>query len=158
VLKRVLLALCLAALIGTAVAQNEPAEPISNKPPRFIIFAGYTYQYTRFLTGDRSNLHGYEASLEGLHLRPHLSFVADGSAHYGWNQFLSPASLSRSSARPTRQFARQGIRFIDGPQYRFHGPNASNPSCTRSAVTRATMTTPDSSRVVGRGKWQRAGR
>ena len=76
-LKRALIAAVMLAGSGLAVAQN----------PRFTIFAGYSYGNTPYGPGNRSNLHGWEASVEGMHFKPWLTLVADGSAHYGWNSF-----------------------------------------------------------------------
>lgn len=62
---------------GLATAQN----------PKVTIFGGYAYGNTNYAPGNRSHLHGYEASVEGFRLRPWLTLVADGSAQYGWNEF-----------------------------------------------------------------------
>jgi hypothetical protein len=62
---------------GLAAAQN----------PRFTIFAGYSYGNTNYAPGKRSNLNGWEVSVEGIRLKPWLTVVADGSANYGWNEF-----------------------------------------------------------------------
>jgi len=77
VLKRALATAVLFALGGVAAAQN----------PRFTIFAGYSYGNTPLASAQRSNLHGYEASIEGFRFRHWLTLIADGSAHYGWNEF-----------------------------------------------------------------------
>lgn len=77
-LKRAFIVLFLVALGGVAAAAQNS---------RVSIFAGYSYGNTTFASGNRSNLHGWEASVEGVRFRPWLTLVADGSAHYGWNQF-----------------------------------------------------------------------
>jgi hypothetical protein len=77
VLKRACVMVLLFALGGVAAAQNS----------KFTIFAGYSYGNTSYGDSHRSNLHGWEASVEGYRLRPWLTFVADGSGYYGWNQF-----------------------------------------------------------------------
>jgi hypothetical protein len=108
-----------------AAPQSEPEEPISNKPPRIIIFAGYSYENARYLFGNTSNLNGYEASVEGFHLRPHLSFVGDGSAHYGWNQFPISCVTVGIVCTPNPPNSRvHQYNFMGGPQWRFFGPNA----------------------------------
>jgi hypothetical protein len=106
-------------------SQNEAEEPISNKPPRIIIFAGYSYENAGYLLGTRSNLNGYEASVEGFHLRPHLSFVGDASAHYGWNVFpISCVTVGIvCTPNPPNSRAHQ-YNFMGGPQWRFFGPHA----------------------------------
>ena len=65
------------ALGGVADAQNS----------KFTIFAGYSYGNTNYGDTHRSHLNGWEASVEGYRLRHWLTFVADGSGYYGWNQF-----------------------------------------------------------------------
>jgi hypothetical protein len=146
VLKRALfIILTVAGVAGAATAQNEPAEPISNKPPRFIVFAGYSYQNARYLFGDRSNLHGYEASLEGFHFRPHFSLVADGSAHYGWNQFPISCVTVGIVCTPNPPDSRaKEYDFMGGPQYRFFGPNARFQPFVHAfgGYGRVTMSTP----------------
>lgn len=152
-LKRVLLFFLVVTLAGTAIAQSasapaqtptppvtakpapgdqtesssqsEPAEPISNKPPRIIVFLGYSYENAGYLLGTRSNLNGYEASVEGFHLRPHLSFVGDGSAHYGWNQFPISCVTVGIVCTPNPPNSRvHQYNFMGGPQWRFFGPHA----------------------------------
>ena len=76
-LKRALVAAILLTFTVLAQAQN----------PRFTIFAGYSYGNTNYAPGPRSNLHGWEASIEGIRLKPWLTLVADGSGNYGWNEF-----------------------------------------------------------------------
>ena len=76
-LKRATIVVTLLALTGIATAQN----------PRFTIFAGYAYGNTNYASSQRTSLHGWEASLEGVRLRPWLSLVVDGSSQGGWNQF-----------------------------------------------------------------------
>lgn len=106
-------------------SESEPAEPISNKPPRFIIFAGYSYENAGYLLGQRSNLNGYEASLETLHFRPHFSILADGSAHYGWNAFPISCVTVGIVCTPNPPNSRVNqYNFMGGPQYRFFGPHA----------------------------------
>ena len=75
--KRALVAGFILALSGLAAAQN----------PKLTIFAGYSYGNTNYAPGARSNLNGWEASVEGFRFRPWPTLVADGSAHYGWNSF-----------------------------------------------------------------------
>lgn len=79
-LKRALIVTSMFVLGGLAAAQTPQV-------PKFAIFAGYSYANTDYLSGPRSNLNGWEASAEGFRLRPYLTFVADGSGHYGWNEF-----------------------------------------------------------------------
>src|SRR5215467_2004082 len=79
-LKRALVLAVLCFLSATALAQNA-------KPPFLTVFAGYSYANEGYLQGKRSNLHGYEASVEGFHFYPHLTVIGDASAHYGWNEF-----------------------------------------------------------------------
>lgn len=76
-LKRALVAVVLMLLSGLAAAQN----------PKITLFAGYSYGNTNYAPGPRSNLNGWEASIEGVRLKPWLTLVADGSANYGWNAF-----------------------------------------------------------------------
>jgi hypothetical protein len=109
----------------TSPSESEPAEPISNKPPRFIVFAGYSFENAGYLLGRRSNLNGYEASLETLHFRPHFSIVADGSAHYGWNEFPISCVTVGIVCTPNPPNSRVNqYNFMGGPQYRFFGPHA----------------------------------
>jgi hypothetical protein len=77
VLKRALVAAVLLMLSGFAAAQN----------PRFTIFTGYSYGNTNYAPGTRSNLNGWEVAVEGFRIKPWLTLVADGSGHYGWNEF-----------------------------------------------------------------------
>jgi hypothetical protein len=77
VLKRAMIVIAVLALAGIAAAQN----------PRFTVFAGYAYGNTNYASDQRTSLHGWEASIEGIRLRPWLTFVVDGSAQYGWNEF-----------------------------------------------------------------------
>jgi hypothetical protein len=77
VLKRTLVFIFMLALSGLAAAQNS----------KFTIFAGYSYGNTNYGDSSRSNLNGWEASIEGYRKRPWLTFVADGSGYYGWNSF-----------------------------------------------------------------------
>ena len=67
----------LLALSGGAAAQNS----------KFTIFAGGSYGNSNYGDTHRSNLFGWEASIEGYRLRHWLTFVGDGSGYYGWNQF-----------------------------------------------------------------------
>ena len=76
-LKRAIIVVVLLALGGVAAAQNA----------RFTVFAGYSYGNTPYASGQRSDLHGWEASLEGFRFRPGLTLVVEGSAQAGWNQF-----------------------------------------------------------------------
>ena len=75
--KPALMMTVLFALSATATAQNS----------RFTIFAGYSYANTPIATSQRSNLNGWEGSIEGFRYRPWLTLIADGSGHYGWNEF-----------------------------------------------------------------------
>jgi hypothetical protein len=124
VLKRALLWLLVGVFCGVAAAQNEPAEapeaPEPAKPPFLTIAAGYSYQNSRFLSGDRSNLQGFEASVEGFHFHPHLALVATGAGHYGWNQFpISCVTVGVvCSPNPPNSRVIQ-YDFMGGPQYRF---------------------------------------
>lgn len=80
-LKRALIVAVIAALSGLAAAQNQ------NQNPRFTVFAGYSYGNTNYGPDHRSNLNGWEASIEGFRLKPWLTLLVDGSANYGWNAF-----------------------------------------------------------------------
>ena len=82
-LKRAFLLVVVASLGGLAAAQVQNQE----QNPRFTIFAGYSYGNTNYGPGHRSNLNGWEASIEGIRLKRWLTLVADGSGHYGWNSF-----------------------------------------------------------------------
>jgi hypothetical protein len=77
VLKRACVVVVLLALSGVAAAQNS----------KFTVFAGYSYGNSSYGDFHRSNLNGWEASVEGYRFRRWLSLVADGSGYYGWNQF-----------------------------------------------------------------------
>ena len=94
------------------------------RPPRFVAFAGGSFQNSRFLSGDRSNLWGAEASFEGWHFYPHMTLVADGALHYGWNQFpISCVTVGIvCTPNPPDSRAKQ-YDFLGGPQYRFFSPD-----------------------------------
>lgn len=58
--------------------------------PKGNIFFGYSYVTADLNVNDRSNLNGWEGSLEGKVL-PFVGIVADLSGHYGSNNFPSSA-------------------------------------------------------------------
>lgn len=66
----------LLALAGIAGAQV----------PKGNIFAGYSYAKADIGSGERTNLNGWDASLEGK-LFPFVGIVADVSGHYGSQDF-----------------------------------------------------------------------
>jgi len=80
VLKRALMVVAVFLLSGLASAQVPEI-------PRLGLFAGGSYANTPYLSGGRSNLFGWAATVEGFRLKPFLTFVADGSGDYGWNPF-----------------------------------------------------------------------
>jgi hypothetical protein len=112
VLKRTMIVVTLLGLGGIAAAQNS----------RFTVFAGYAYGNTNYASSQRTSLHGWEASLEGIRLRPWLTFVVDGSAQYGWNQFpISCVTVPVCTPAIPDVRAKQ-YTLLGGPQIsRFHG-------------------------------------
>jgi hypothetical protein len=92
-------ALALIAFTSAATAQV----------PKGNVFFGYSYASADLNQNDRSNLNGWEASLEGKFL-PFIGIVADFSGHYGTNDF--PSSTT--------------IFHVDGREYNFlFGPRVS---------------------------------
>jgi len=79
--------------------------------PKGNIFFGYSYVTADLNTNDRSNLNGWEGSLEGKVL-PFVGIVADFSGHYGSNNFPSGTT----------------IISVDGREHNFmFGPRVSAP-------------------------------
>jgi len=106
VLKRALVLLVVLALGGVAAAQN----------PRFTIFAGYSYGNTNYAPGPRSNLNGWEASIEGLRIKKWLTLVADGSSQSGWNEFpISCVTVPVCTPAIPNVRAKE-YTFLGGPQ------------------------------------------
>lgn len=62
------------------------AELASAQVPKGNIFAGYSYAKADIGGGDRTNLNGWNGSLEGK-LFPFVGIVADVSGHYGSQDF-----------------------------------------------------------------------
>lgn len=60
--------------------------------PKGNIFFGYSYVTADLNVNDRSNLNGWEGSLEGKVL-PFVGIVADFSGHYGSNNFPSSTQI-----------------------------------------------------------------
>jgi hypothetical protein len=107
VLKRAGVMVLLFALGGVAAAQNS----------KFTIFAGYSYGNTSYGDYHRSNLNGWEASVEGYRFRPWLSLVADGSGYYGWNQFpISCVTVPICTPAIPEVRAKQ-YTILGGPQF-----------------------------------------
>jgi opacity protein-like surface antigen len=81
----------------------------SAQVPKGNAFFGYSYASADLNHNNRSNLNGWEASLEGKFL-PFIGIVADLSGHYGTNDF--PSSTT--------------IFHVDGREYNFlFGPRVS---------------------------------
>jgi opacity protein-like surface antigen len=66
--------------------------------PKGNIFFGYSYGRTDLNSNNRSNLNGWEGSLEGSFL-PWISIVADVNGLYGTNDFPSSTQTFRVDAR-----------------------------------------------------------
>ena len=82
---------------------------VSAQVPKGNAFFGYSYANADFNSNDRSNLNGWEASLEGKFL-PFIGIVADFSGYYGTNDFPSSST----------------IFHVDGREYNFlFGPRVS---------------------------------
>jgi opacity protein-like surface antigen len=75
--------------------------------PKGNVFFGYSYASADLNNNDRSNLNGWEASLEGKFL-PFIGVVADFSGHYGTNDFPSSTTIFRVDARE--------YNFLFGPR------------------------------------------
>ena len=131
-LKRALVVAMMLTASGLASAQN----------PRFTIFAGYSYGNTNYAPGNRSNLNGWEASIEGIRLKPWLSLVADGSGHYGWNEFpISCVTVPVCTPAIPNSRAKE-YSLLGGPQIStFHG-NFRPFVHVLGGATRVTVTTP----------------
>jgi len=112
VFKRALMMALVFALGGVGAAQNS----------RFTIFAGYSYGNTPYVTTQRSNLHGWEGSIEGFRFRPWLTLVADGSGHYGWNEFPISCVTVPVCTPAVPDVRATEYNLLGGPQVsRFHG-------------------------------------
>lgn len=106
-LKRASVCLLMLALSGIASAQNS----------KFTIFAGYSYGNTNYGDTHRSNLNGWEASIEGYRKRPWLTFVADASGNYGWNAFpISCVTVPVCTPAIPNSRMRQ-YTLVGGPQF-----------------------------------------
>jgi hypothetical protein len=129
--KRACVLVVLFALSGIAAAQNS----------KFTVFAGYSYGNTSYGDSHRSNLNGWEASIEGYRFRPWLTFVGDGSGYYGWNQFpISCVTVPVCTPAIPNSRAKQ-ITLLGGPQIsKFHG-NLRFFVHAMGGATRARMTT-----------------
>lgn len=80
--------------------------------PKGSVFLGYSYSSADLNSGNRSNLNGWEGSLEGKVL-PFVGIVADLSGHYGTNNFPSSNGT---------------IYQVNGHEYNFlFGPRVSVP-------------------------------
>ena len=150
--KRALLVAVWFAACATAFAQS------TNKPPFLTVFAGYSYANEGYLLGQRSNLNGYEASVEGLHFYPHLTLIGDGSAHYGWNSFpiscVTVGILCNNGVPPNSRVNQ--YHFMGGPQYRFSPHGRLQPFVrVMGGYGRATMKT--TGFFAGSWAWEVAG-
>ncbi len=82
----------------------------SAQVPKGNAFFGYSYASADLNQNNRSNLNGWEASLEGKFL-PFIGIVADFSGHYGTNDFPSSSGT---------------VFHVDGREYNFmFGPRVS---------------------------------
>jgi hypothetical protein len=82
----------------------------SAQVPKGNVFFGYSYASADLNHNNRSNLNGWEASLEGKFL-PFIGIAADFSGHYGTNDFPSSSGT---------------IFHVDGREYNFlFGPRVS---------------------------------
>jgi opacity protein-like surface antigen len=79
----------------------------SAQVPKGNAFFGYSYASADLNSNDRSNLNGWEASLEGKFL-PFIGIVADFSGHYGTNNFPSSATTFHVDGRE--------YNFLFGPR------------------------------------------
>jgi hypothetical protein len=132
VLKRALMVAVLLALSGFAAAQN----------PKFTIFAGYSYGNTNYAPGPRSNLNGWEASIEGFRFKPWLTLVADGSAHYGWNEFpISCVTVPVCTPAIPNVRAKE-YTLLGGPQISTHRGNLRPFVHVLGGATRTNLATP----------------
>jgi hypothetical protein len=132
VLKRALMLAAVLGFSGLAAAQN----------PKFTIFAGYSYGNTNYGPGNRSNLNGWEASIEGYHLKSWLTLVADGSAHYGWNAFpISCVTFPVCTPAIPNSRAKE-YTILGGPQISKHYGNLRPFVHLFGGATRVSVTTP----------------
>jgi hypothetical protein len=113
VLKRACVMVLLFALGGVAAAQNS----------KYTVFAGYSYGNTSYGDNHRSNLNGWEASLEGYRFRPWLTFVADGSGYYGWNQFPISCVTVPICTPAIPEVRARHYTLVGGPQVSFFRGN-----------------------------------
>jgi len=95
--KSLFVALVLSACTSLASAQV----------PKGNVFFGYSYASADLNSNDRSNLNGWEASLEGKFL-PFIGIVADFSGHYGTNNFPSSSTVFNVDGRE--------YNFLFGPR------------------------------------------
>lgn len=131
-LKRALVGMVMVAASGLAAAQN----------PKLTIFAGYSYGNTNYAPGKRSNLNGWEASVEGFRFRPWLTFVADGSAHYGWNSFpISCVTVPVCTPAIPNSRAKE-YTLLGGPQISVHRGNLRPFVHLMGGATRVNLATP----------------
>ena len=79
----------------------------SAQVPKGNAFFGYSYASADLNNNDRSNLNGWEASLEGKFL-PFIGIVADFSGHYGTNDFPSSTTIFNVDGRE--------YNFLFGPR------------------------------------------
>ena len=78
--------------------------------PKGNLFLGYSYTSADLNNNDRSNLNGWEGSLEGKFL-PFVGIVADVSGEYGKNDFPSSTQVFHVDAREHN--------FLFGPRVSF---------------------------------------
>jgi opacity protein-like surface antigen len=79
------------------------------------VFVGYSYLSADLVPGDRANLNGWNASVEGRVL-PLLGIVADFSGHYGSQNFPQLAGCS-GCASPSNSVHQENYLF--GPRLSF---------------------------------------
>jgi hypothetical protein len=131
VLKRACVLVVLLALGGVAAAQNS----------KFTIFAGYSYGNSSYGDSHRSNLNGWEASIEGYRFRPWLTLVGDGSGYYGWNQFpISCVTVPVCTPAIPNSRAKQ-YTLLGGPQVSIFRGKFRPFAHVMGGVTRTRMTT-----------------
>ena len=131
-LKRALMLMVMVGISGLAAAQV----------PKLTIFAGYSYGNTNYAPGPRSNLHGWEASVEGFRFRPWLTLVADGSANYGWNSFpISCVTVPVCTPAIPNVRAKE-YTLLGGPQISIHRGNLRPFVHVLGGATRVNLATP----------------
>jgi opacity protein-like surface antigen len=87
---RIKLVILLSLLFLTSVAAAQV--------PKGNLFFGYSYLRADLNSSDRSNLNGWEGSLEGK-VFPFVGVVADFSGHYGTNNFPSSTAVFNVDGR-----------------------------------------------------------